>query len=332
MKSRFTASSTATTDDDAVGEGDAVLAFSGLSSNPHDNETKPTVAYCPKPPSVTALPQQQQQDYSITRTILPFHPVPLLCKRFNVKTALLKHSAASASATSASIGRTREEAYFYDEIMVEAKAFAAAATPQKKSGDTTKATITTTIKPVDKLLEELASEEHSDAAELAARPPMTVYKSIFEPESEKEASDSSSSEDDEEAAQSKDKKGSSDARTSVAAVMAVDGSLSLTAKTESREAVFAREGAVESSEALVTYDNNDDSNNKSSRDKKAERRKRNDRSGDGKRTRKRSHSPSASDDSREERRRRKDDRRRREEKKREKEKKKRKKSRHRDSD
>ena len=157
MRNRFTTASSTTTMDDN----------SAIATNKGKVDSK----------------QQSVENYRITRTILPFVPEALLCKRFHVA-APPKHIVTAP----ADDHRTREEAYFYDEIMKEA----AVATEKKKNP------IAGTLPEARALLEELsspASLEQQQQLVQASRPPLTVYKSIFEPDQDDASAESLSPEE-----------------------------------------------------------------------------------------------------------------------------------------
>jgi G patch domain-containing protein 1 len=128
-------------------------------------------------------PSNPPKSFAFRRTILSFIPEPLLCKRFHVSSTQV------VTATTAADLRTRDEAYFQDEILSQATKFST--TGDAKSS---------TKNEAQKLLEELSSSEIPStmtdvSSSLPKRPPMSIYKSIFEPNVGDENDDESDKDD-----------------------------------------------------------------------------------------------------------------------------------------
>jgi hypothetical protein len=109
------------------------------------------------------------KSFAFRRTVLSFIPEPLLCKRFHVSSSRV------ATAATAVDLRTRDEAYFQDEILSQATTLSATADARSS-----------TKNEALKLLEELSSSEIPPSMtkfpdSLPKRPPLSIYKSIFEP-------------------------------------------------------------------------------------------------------------------------------------------------------
>jgi len=164
MKDRFTSSTSEVITDTAT-------APAGLS-RPQPNPTTTSSEQLEKKEQI-----EEEQNYTIVRRTVSFHPDPLLCKRFHIA-ALPKQAPLETER------RTKEEAYFQDEILSRVKGAKSQATKEIQTRSTSK--------------KDAAELGMGDVTKRPQRPPMDIYKSIFEPQSDA----SSSSEDEEELAPS----------------------------------------------------------------------------------------------------------------------------------
>jgi hypothetical protein len=130
-------------------------------------------------------PKEEVVYYTITRTIQTFRPEPLLCKRWNVPVP--RHNGLSQlnTVTLPRTTQSREEAYFYNEIMTEATKITTGAT--KAVIDTDRSTsISKTSKKshqstVAAILAEIEAEDANVQTHLQPpRPSLAIYKSIFD--------------------------------------------------------------------------------------------------------------------------------------------------------
>lgn len=153
-----------------------------MASQTQFEEEKPTnETPGPMLPSV----MEHVVDYSISRTVLPFYPEPLLSKRFGLKSL----TAAASSTLLLAESRTRDEAYFHDEILPEAQrasaAAAAALDANDSKGKDESKIASTSNKPLDDILTELAAAATAQPqSSVPNRPSMAIFHSIFEPDDE----------------------------------------------------------------------------------------------------------------------------------------------------
>jgi hypothetical protein len=162
MKNRFTPEGVQETNQTEV-------ASSEHASQHHDTTDVLDQGKVDKGNSSTAI-----KAVSVQRTVVPFTPAPLLCKRFHVP------AFASDQSLTPFDTKITEASYFQDEIL--------------NKMDRAQATSAKLMKRVP-VRTELPPLPQSDEMGLKRRPPMALYKSIFEPESEDAAT--SSEEDDE---------------------------------------------------------------------------------------------------------------------------------------
>jgi hypothetical protein len=163
MKNRFTASRAST----EMQMGDQPLV-PGLSRAKAGGSSGGTAT-----PNTTAdTATKTKPDIKITRTIVPFAPESLLCKRFG---ATRPKNVAVATMD----GRNTEETYFQEEILKKAGVVSSATAFEKRKSNK------------DDVLASLASLNEMEVPQdsQAERPNMAIYKSIFEPESESSESE-----------------------------------------------------------------------------------------------------------------------------------------------
>jgi hypothetical protein len=173
MKNRFTASSSST--ETKTGDQTLVPGISHAKPGGSHGETTP-------PNTTTDTTVKTKPEIKISRTIVPFAPEALLCKRLGVVRPK------NVKAASAGIGdRNTEESYFQEQIL------------KKAGGAVSSSTVTTERRKSSKddVLASLNEAEVPPDAE-AERPTMAIYKSIFEPESESSESESEGASDKEQ--------------------------------------------------------------------------------------------------------------------------------------
>jgi hypothetical protein len=173
MKNRFTASRIST--ETETGDQTLVPGLSHAEPGGSSGDTAP-------PTTTTNTAADTKPDIKITRTIVPFAPESLLCKRLGV--------VRPKNIVVASIDdRTTEESYFQQEILKKAGVAASTSTTERRKSSR------------DDVLASLNEAEVPPEAK-AERPPMAIYKSIFEPESASSESEgeATSDEDKEEKA------------------------------------------------------------------------------------------------------------------------------------
>lgn len=168
MESRFTSSKTETKERVDAGRP------SGLS-HPSSEPSRPSMQ-----DDLVAEKDVSASSINLSRTVTSFYPEPLLCKRFGVPARPKSHD----DGTSVKDTRTKEQAYFEDEILSKVQDSKSAATGTQKDQGSSGGN-----PQVEPLVLPQLPETADGGVNSNDRPSIDIYKAIFDPDSEKESDD-----------------------------------------------------------------------------------------------------------------------------------------------
>jgi hypothetical protein len=164
MMNRFTAAAS-TTDN----SNDITTTTTTNNNNNNDDPSQPQEEGTMRNDTASlssSSPHPSTVDMAITRTVKPFVPEPLLCKRLNVSGP--KPLAGGDATSIPAIAPRRDEVFFQTQVI------GAVAEETRKRGAETSSTTA--------LLLLNNNDDDDEEADQPQRPPLNVYKSIFDPD------------------------------------------------------------------------------------------------------------------------------------------------------